>query len=391
MNLYTGVILLAIVQALVITLHLVKSDILDARVKYGFAIACVMIIVVSAAEWTGVKLNYSAEKWKTIHALVKSLEFSIAPVVIAIWATILSNSKRIWHCWVVVAINVVLEFVSAFAGFIFYINDENVYVRGNYYWIYIACYAITIIVLLIEVFKFSSIYQNRDIAYLIGLIIFLAIGVGLQLYSSQIRTSWIAGSIACTLLYIYFADLNLQADMVTKMLNRRCYENILSRLKYRTAIILFDVDDFKQVNDTYGHSAGDEILKKTGEVLRKAYGSKGLCFRTGGDEFCVILKKGKLDEMPGGGYCDEILGDPPIDGFLRSTPELERLNRRFAEALKSTRAKDPRMPEISFGYYIFDNSWPAADVVDRADQLMYENKRRRKAKAAKMNSRDVRL
>ena len=382
MDLYTGITIIAIVQAIVITLHLIKSDILDANIKYGFAVASSMIILVAAAEWAGVKLNNAPEQWKTVHALVKAVEFSLAPAVIMTWATILAGSRRIWHGWVAVGANVILEFVSAFAGFIYYIDDNNVYCRGNFYWVYIAFYVLSIVVIFIEIFKFSASYQNRDFSFLIGILVFLAVGVGLQMYSSQIRTSWITGSVAGTLLYIYFADLSMQVDMVTKMLNRRCYENILSRLRSRTAIILFDVDDFKNVNDTYGHSVGDEILQKTGECLRKAYGAKGLCFRIGGDEFCVILKKGKLDEMPGGGYADELLGNPPIDGFLRSTPELERLNRRFAEIVKSTRKKDPRMPEVSFGYYIFDNTWPVSDVVDKADQLMYENKRRRKARAA---------
>ena len=341
----------------------------------------------AAAEWAGVKLNDAPIQWRVIHGLVKAAEFSLAPAIIMTWATILAGSRKIWHGWIPVFVNVVLEFVSVFAGFIFYIDDRNVYHRGDFYWIYIAFYVLAIIVILIEILKFSATYQNRDLVFLVGIMVFLAVGVGLQMYSSEIRTSWITGSMAGTLLYIYFADLSMQVDMVTKMLNRRCYENILSRLRYRTAIILFDVDDFKNVNDTYGHSVGDEILKKTGEILRKAYGNKALCFRTGGDEFCVILKKGKLDEMPGGGYADEILGDPPIDGFLRSTPELERLNRRFAEALNNVRLKDPRMPEVSFGYYIFDGSWPAGDVVDKADQLMYENKRRRKAKAGRTAGR----
>ena len=55
-------------------------------------------------------------------------------------------------------------------------------------------------------------------------------------------------------------------------------------------LIVFDVDNFKQVNDCYGHLQGDACLAAIAACLKKAYARCGYCYRIGGDEFCVLLK-----------------------------------------------------------------------------------------------------
>ena len=55
------------------------------------------------------------------------------------------------------------------------------------------------------------------------------------------------------------------------------------------ALILIDIDNFKTVNDTYGHAIGDMILKETAEQLKTAFRSIDYVFRIGGDEFAIIM------------------------------------------------------------------------------------------------------
>ena len=56
-----------------------------------------------------------------------------------------------------------------------------------------------------------------------------------------------------------------------------------------TAMILIDVDHFKEVNDTYGHETGDKLLKRVAGVLRKSFRSEDYVCRIGGDEFAVLM------------------------------------------------------------------------------------------------------
>lgn len=85
-------------------------------------------------------------------------------------------------------------------------------------------------------------------------------------------------------------------DHLTGLFNRRYLEetmvrelNRASRRNLPVGLIMADVDYFKQINDTYGHAAGDAILRKLGEVLRENVRSEDVASRYGGDEFIVLL------------------------------------------------------------------------------------------------------
>jgi diguanylate cyclase (GGDEF)-like protein len=85
-------------------------------------------------------------------------------------------------------------------------------------------------------------------------------------------------------------------DPLTGLANRRHFEDRLTAEVARagrdgtpTALILFDIDDFKAINDRYGHPAGDAALRGFGEVLRSQARASDLVCRVGGEEFAVIL------------------------------------------------------------------------------------------------------
>jgi diguanylate cyclase (GGDEF)-like protein/PAS domain S-box-containing protein len=81
-------------------------------------------------------------------------------------------------------------------------------------------------------------------------------------------------------------------DQLTDLYNRHYFEACEEELKDIPvlSVIMTDVNGLKLVNDTYGHEAGDELLKKYAELLRKSFKQSDLIFRWGGDEFIVILK-----------------------------------------------------------------------------------------------------
>jgi diguanylate cyclase (GGDEF)-like protein len=65
----------------------------------------------------------------------------------------------------------------------------------------------------------------------------------------------------------------------------------------RLALALFDLDGFKQYNDSFGHPAGDELLARLGQRLAESVGGIGTAFRMGGDEFCVLAAAGDGGEQ----------------------------------------------------------------------------------------------
>lgn len=90
-------------------------------------------------------------------------------------------------------------------------------------------------------------------------------------------------------------------DSLTGLKNRFSYSNYIQSLKDHPenrdfAILLLDLNGLKTINDTQGHSYGDELIQGAAWCINKAFHKSGLCFRTGGDEFVVLLNK-HLDEI----------------------------------------------------------------------------------------------
>lgn len=86
-------------------------------------------------------------------------------------------------------------------------------------------------------------------------------------------------------------------DMLTGLPNRRLFQDYLTKAinlletKGQTfAVMLVDIDDFKHINDSYGHEIGDKVIIECGRRLQQVLGDKGIVARLGGDEFVLILK-----------------------------------------------------------------------------------------------------
>lgn len=93
-------------------------------------------------------------------------------------------------------------------------------------------------------------------------------------------------------------ELNIISDMKdpgTDLLNKRAITDYVRKLidsqpGHTVTIAIIDIDDFKTINDTYGHMFGDEVLCKVADILRDAVGGRGLCGRIGGDEMFIIME-----------------------------------------------------------------------------------------------------
>lgn len=86
------------------------------------------------------------------------------------------------------------------------------------------------------------------------------------------------------------------SDVLTDLYDRRYFDQALRRESERcrrygtpVSVLLFDLDDFKDVNDRFGHQAGDEVLRQMGDLIRAHVRGADIPCRVGGDEFAVIL------------------------------------------------------------------------------------------------------
>jgi diguanylate cyclase (GGDEF)-like protein len=131
-------------------------------------------------------------------------------------------------------------------------------------------------------------------------------------------------------LSIHRRDLHrmAQTDGLTGLLNRRAFEEILAREMVRSnqigksvAVLLVDIDRFKQVNDRWGHQAGDEVIRRVGDSLRKCMRPSDALSRFGGEEFTILLRDVNPEQSGeiAGRLRAEIAGLTDLPGEVRLT------------------------------------------------------------------------
>lgn len=149
-------------------------------------------------------------------------------------------------------------------------------------------------------------------------------------------------------------------DELTGMLNRRAFlqgANILyeNSRRYGRGLyaVLIDIDHFKNINDTYGHPFGDEVLKEFGERLIKGIRKSDIAARWGGEEFVLLLQEVKVDDSVA--IAEKIRGD------------IERLEISFGD-------KKVRLT-ASFGIAgLRDGDAEIEELIGRADEALYAAK-----------------
>ncbi len=151
-------------------------------------------------------------------------------------------------------------------------------------------------------------------------------------------------------------------DALTNINNNRSYQEHmeeLSKKKLPYGLIFMDLNDFKQVNDTYGHEAGDTLLNIVAKRLQNSIREKDKAFRIGGDEFVVVIH----------GTHDSQFYDGVIARMRQNVARDVTLNNGIILKV-SISAGFARCPEDGTRF---------EDVVKKADDSMYHNKRRFKA------------
>lgn len=331
------------------------SESLNKKQKRGFLFALGLIALISLLEVVTLKVDGLPKKFRWINIVSNYLGFGLTPSVCICLVYVLDKKTKLrWEFKLAILCEVVYLLILALSipsGLVFSVSQENIYSRGPYFFIYIFAYFISILYLSLSTIFVSKQFQNRSKTLVYPLIIFLGAETIIQILGPDLNVSWLCVTLLSALYFIYCSEMWNQLDGLTGLLNQNSFLNRSEEMHYTNGmLIVFDVDDYKHVNDVFGHVKGDSCLSIIAACIKKAHAKYGYCYRIGGDEFCVLLKNSRNEEA-----CSV----------------------QFESFIKKKRNKYTYLPSVSYGSALLLTG-DIVSIKDLADQNMYLNKKKHK-------------
>lgn len=305
--------------------------------------------------------------------LLNMLYFTAVPAIILLWCAYMElrihGTIRHMLGWRGVLVSlpagcvIVGAFATLFTDVLFTVGPDCVYHRlppgTAAFWIMLGYVGYSLVRFLV--------FRHHDKRYTFSptyvFLLPLAVGCMAQLINERLSALCVCIAVGFAAMQVVLQNELAYIDPLTGVFNRQYLNNYLSQAirevqradsGRRLACIMIDVDCFKQLNDVYGHLAGDDALRDLGLVLREAISGQSIATRFGGDEFVIVtlLEEGEV-----------------VDDVVQA------IRNRLDEYNSS--GEHPFTLSLSIGTAYFARN---ADTIDsffkRMDEAMYRNKRR---------------
>ncbi|MBN7773217.1 GGDEF domain-containing protein [Clostridium aminobutyricum] len=335
-------------------------------------IAAMYILVLDSGMWLidGKTFSFARE----LNFLISTAYYFLCGFISFIWLlysdcklnnTIRHLRNRLLVYFVPLLIDIVVIAYNLGSGLIFSIDAHNVYHRGE--WVIIPVilsfsYLICSFVLSVHKGYSSKIAGDKRQAYLMA---FFAlppvIGIMVQSIFSEVSLIWISTVISLLMIFVNIQNQQINTDSLTGLNNRLQFDKYLyfktrdTDYKDVIALIMIDVDKFKQINDSYGHLAGDKALICVADILKKSCKNKNVFLsRYGGDEFAVVYQTRQLSNV-----------QKLIELLHQNTHTFNRTNSEVFSV------------SLSIGYAVWERNSSIDRLIAQADHNMYQAKRRK--------------
>lgn len=350
LSIIVHVMLFSLVYRSVLFTTMNKKSWLWAYAFTIFVLICEIGTIYFGTEWNSNRIG---------NIIFCTLGFACSPLICMLLTNALGNFNIINRpmLFVPTCINAVFCILSPWFGFVFKISQGNGYTRGPLFWVFLITYLFNLFILIATTIHIMSAYSRQRDYFFMCLVVFIIMGTSIQVFWPEMQTAWLSVCFGNCLYYIYFCEKLQYYDAVTRLLNRQAYEHKKLELssKEGACIIMLDIDDFKDINDCYGHINGDKALEKTAKIIKNTFGKFGDCYRIGGDEFCVISN-------------------------ITDEDEIQQKVNEFHDIISTIRKRNREFPGISLDYYIYNKSRETLDqAMSEADARLYSCKKNKYA------------
>ena len=351
-----------------------KNTPVDQRIFNGCMVINILIFVFDTGMW--LFDGNQIEVLRTGNYIVTMLYYVCNPLICFWWLMYTDYKvhesrsdllKRIRIYAIPCAVSTVLSMVSLYTSWFFIIDENNNYMRGPYFFV------MAVISLLYLIFSFGMALkdvikngwgENKSInLHLVIFPIGIFLATAIQIMFFGVSIIWVCSMLAFASIYINIQNGEISTDHLTGLYNRRRFdEHLKRRLKVQKKgqhmfAIIMDLDDFKNINDKYGHLAGDNALARVAELLRNnCKDSDDFVARLGGDEFIIV-------------------------GERTDTADIQKLLDRISKDVISynNRSELDFPIKLSMGYAVLEKNGTRSSLLAAADRAMYRNKQERKS------------
>ena len=345
------------VVALVFLCCLIHSNkILNRNRKWPFYFSSMLIVLIIVAEGGTIIAGDGNADLRFLNVFCNVFGFALTPVIPIVLVSIL-DVKILQNYKLLMLPSILNMFVTALSpwpGFIFYVDANNHYERGNLFYIFVIAYIINLFILLISTIKTGHKHHYPIKTKITALSLFVVVGTSIQLIFPYVYASWHCVTLSLLLYYLLLSEFDGSFDTLTGLHNRAAFEKAANKLDGEKpySVIVMDINNFKDINDAYGHDFGDAVLKKVASIIWESFDTRCVCYRIGGDEFYIISSE-----------------TDPI--------KLEYQLKSMTNNLGKERQNDDRLPTVAYGYSIFKGGKGIGfqEVLKEADEQMYHFKK----------------
>ena len=341
-----------------------SSTALNSDRKKPFLIGIIITIIIILAESGTVFSQSGMLNSRSVQIFSNMLGFALAPLIpitisLMLDRRILSTRKLVL---LPTFVNMLAAALSPRYGLIFFVDANNQYFRGDFFFLFVTAYSLNLLLLVSSTIEEGRKYNYPILRKMVALSLFISIGTSIQIFVPSTYSAWHGVTLSLFLYLLLLSDFDNSFDPLTRLYNQAAFHRV-ARETVRPGplcIILLDINDFKEVNDTYGHVYGDRVLQSMATIVKKSFGRHYRCYRFGGDEFAVI-------------------------GNETNQRKIETQLRTLTTALDGMRAKGIKLPTVSYGYSIFlgGDRIDFQELLKEADDEMYHFKRLHKAEASR--------
>lgn len=254
------------------------------------------------------------------------------------------------------AVAILLLFVNPWTEWFFRIDENMRYCRCPAGYLYFAVSLYHLFGSLVTQKMYYKRYGKTKFFPILMFLVPIFAGMIVQMFVYGVSLAWCAVCVGLVGIYMSLQNELSFIDPLTKLYNRNYLAHVLRYISSgnkMAAGIMIDLDFFKSINDTFGHSVGDEALVDAARIIRKSVPEDAVTVRYAGDEFIVIIRTGGEKEI------DDMIG------MIRNN--LMHFNESHEREYTLS---------FSIGYSIYDPDMGDADsFMHQMDENMYQEKR----------------